>query len=162
MEPSDAQRRLLETGIDIDCGGLEASTVGPFDAREHVDAWVELWNTYDLSLVDELFVTDSRVTYFSSEKEGLIQGFEAIREHHRGFGFVDGGKEPESELWVEEQVVKTFGTTAVVGGVWYFGDRRRPRETVQHGPVTFVYVLEEGDYRLAHLHFANYEVNASP
>jgi hypothetical protein len=29
---------------------------------------------------------------------------------------------------------------------------------VQHGPVTFVYVQEGEDYRLAHLHFANYEI----
>ena len=140
----------------------EAAQEMTFDAQPHIDAWVALWNSYDLTLVDELFVTDSRLTYFSSEKEGVIQGIEAVREHHRGFGFVEGGKPAEKELWVEDIVTSSFGTSAVVSSIWYFGDRTQDREMVQHGPVTFVYVLEGSDYRLAHLHFANYELKSSP
>ena len=37
-----------------------------FDAKL-VDAWVSIWNSYDLSKVEELFLNDSRVAYFSSE-----------------------------------------------------------------------------------------------
>ncbi len=128
----------------------------PFDVDRHIAAWVSLWNTYDLSKVDELFLTDDRVTYFSSEKEGLIRGIEAVREHHRGFGFVEGGKPAEKELWMEELQSDVFGTTAVVTGIWFFGSRADDRDEVQHGPVTFVYAMEDEEFKLAHLHFANY------
>ena len=74
----------------------------PFDTEKTVGAWVEFWNTYELSKVDELFVTDSSLTYLSSEKEGVMQGIDAIRDHHRGFGFVEGGKESANKLWVED------------------------------------------------------------
>jgi hypothetical protein len=119
-------------------------------------SWVDLWNTYDLSKVDALFLTDDRVTYFSSEKEGLIRGIEAVREHHRGFGFVPGGKTSERELWVEDVNVVEHGHAAVVTGIWFFGKRSDSPENIQRGPVTFVYVLDEDQYRLAHLHFARY------
>ncbi len=127
-----------------------------FDVDRHITSWVSLWNTYELSRVDELFLTDDRVTYFSSEKEGLIRGIEALREHHRGFGFVEGGKPAEKELWMEELQSDVFGSTAVVTGIWYFGSRADDREKVQHGPVTFVYAREGEEFKLAHLHFANY------
>ena len=58
-----------------------------------VSTWVEMWNSYELDQVGELFLTDDRVTYFSSEFEGVIQGFDAVLEHHRGFGFTSGGAE---------------------------------------------------------------------
>ena len=131
-----------------------------FDVQKHVDAWLELWSTYDLNLVDELFLTDENVSYFSSEKEGLILGIDAVREHHRGFGFVEGGKPAESELWVEDVYSYVHGPTAIVTGIWYFGDRLEDRDKIQHGPMTFVYVQTGGEFRLAHLHFANYEVDS--
>ena len=127
-----------------------------FDVDRHITAWVSLWNTYELSKVDELFLTDNRVTYFSSEKEGLIRGIEAVREHHRGFGFIEGGKPAEKELWMEELQSEVFGSTAVVTGIWYFGSRTDNRDKVQHGPVTFVYTRKGDEFKLAHLHFANY------
>ena len=68
----------------------------------HVTAWVGLWRNYELRRVRELFLPDARVTYLSSEREGLITGIEEIIEHHAGFGFVQGGVEPELELWVED------------------------------------------------------------
>ena len=43
---------------------------------------------------------------------------------------------------------------SVVTGVWFFGERGDPE--VQRGPVTFVYVKRGVEYRLAHMHFANY------
>jgi ketosteroid isomerase-like protein len=141
------------------CQGTSAAKAAEevtFDVDRHIAAWVSLWNTYELSKVDELFLTDDRVTYFSSEKEGLIRGIEALREHHQGFGFVEGGKPAEKELWMEELQSDVFGSTAVVTGIWYFGSRADDRDKIQHGPVTFVYAQEGEEFKLAHLHFANY------
>ena len=127
-----------------------------FDGQAHVDAWVQLWNTYDLSRLEELFLWDSTATYLSSEREGLIQGPGGIREHHSGMGFVDGGRPPEQELWVEDVQTSIYGTTAVVTAVWFFGDRAVPADSVQRGPMTMVYVHAGDGYRIAHMHFANY------
>ncbi len=127
-----------------------------FDVQKWVDAWVEIWNTYDLNQVEKLFLLDDRVTYFSSETEGVIIGFDAVREHHRGFGFVEGGKEQPNKLWVEALHSSTFGKTAVVTGTWFF---QRADKSVQRGPVTFVYVERGEEFRIAHMHFANYLEN---
>ena len=135
--------------------GREASTP-TFDAEKTVGPWVALWNTYDLSMVDSLFLPDARLTYFSSEKEGLIQGIEAVREHHVGFGFVEGGKAQENELWLEDLHAESFGNTATVTGIWYFRSVSGDSSTTSRGPVTFVYVSEEGTYRISHVHFASY------
>jgi ketosteroid isomerase-like protein len=126
----------------------------PFDRETEVGRWVRLWNTYDLDMVDQLFLKDGRVTYFSSEKEGLIRGIEAVREHHRGFGFVPGGKKPSSELWLEEVSSDDFGDTAIVTAIWFFGDRKKTEN--QHGPMTAVYVRAGDGFRLAHLNFSHY------
>jgi hypothetical protein len=135
----------------------ETEPLPAFDTQKHIDAWLELWNTYDLNRVDELFLTDENVSYFSSEKEGLIQGIDAVREHHRGFGFVEGGKPAENELWVEDVHSTVHGEAAIVTGIWYFGERSEERDKTQHGSMTFVYVQKDGEFRLAHLNFANYE-----
>ena len=127
-----------------------------FEADEHMAAWVNLWNTYDLSLIDDLFLTDSTVTYFSSEREGLITGINAVRTHHEGFGFVPGGKEAAQELWIDEVHTANYGPTAIVTGVWFFGQRDSAPDEVQRGPFTFVYVLKDAGYRLAHLNFGTY------
>ena len=124
-----------------------------FEVEQIVGEWVAMWNSYDLSQIDKLFLTDEDLTYFSSEKEGAIRGIEAVREHHRGFGFVEGGKVQENELWVEDLDATDFGSAVVVTGIWYF---RGSSSRVQRGPVTFVYVRKGEDYRLAHLNFANY------
>jgi hypothetical protein len=128
-----------------------------FDEEKLVGEWVDMWNSYDLSLVDKLFLTDCRLTYFSSEREGVIKGIEAVREHHEGFGFVPGGKEQENKLWVEDIQSEVFGTTAVVTGIWYFSSGDGETEKPQRGPLTFVYVNEGTEFRLAHLNFAEYK-----
>ena len=142
--------------------GCAVPTIG--DGRFEVDVkmaqWVDLWRTYDLDRLDDLFLTDDRLTYLSSEKEGLIVGRDAVREHHVGFGFVSGGKAPEQELWVDEVHATQLGSTAVVTAVWYFGDRTLPPAENQRGPATFVYTMDRGEYRLAHLNFGNYEASA--
>jgi len=133
-----------------------SESVPPFDTEEHMAAWVNLWNTYDLTLVDDLFLTDSTVTYFSSEREGLITGIEAVRTHHEGFGFVHGGKVAEQELWVGEVHTAVHGPSAIVTGMWFFGQRDSVPGEVQRGPFTLVYVLKDAEYRLAHLNFGTY------
>ncbi|MDP2871403.1 MAG: DUF4440 domain-containing protein [Bacillota bacterium] len=122
-------------------------------AKELIDAWVRMWNSYDLDEVSRLFVGDCRLTYLSSEKEGVLSGFDTILAHHRGFGFMEGGKVTGNRLWIEGLVYSDFGDAAVAAGTWLF---RRASGQVQRGPVTFVCVRESGEYRLAHLNFGNY------
>ena len=142
---------------------VSSSVVFSFDAppegpvQELVDSWVKMWNSYDLKRVDELFLQDPRVSYFSSEKEGLIQGIEAVRDHHVGFGFVEGGKDQENKLWVEEVRISDFGTAAVVAGIWYFQRASENEAPAQRGPFTFVCVKKEKGWRLAHLNFSQYK-----
>lgn len=119
-----------------------------------VDEWVEIWNTYDLSRVRELFLADGRVTYFSSEKEGLTMGIDALVKHHIDFGFVEGGKESPNSLWLEDAEIEVFGDAAVVKADWIF--KRGSSDQLQRGPVTLVYVDEGDGYRIGHAHFSNY------
>jgi hypothetical protein len=144
------------SGAETDAATLPAT----FDTEANLAAWLELWATYDLDKVDELFLVDPPPTYFSSEKQGLIVGLDAIREHHAGFGFVPGGSQPTSELWLEEVHSELFGTTAVVNAIWYFGDRSAASPggpgAVQRGPMTAVYVLDGDTYKIAHMSFSEY------
>ena len=121
-----------------------------------LDSWIALWASYDLDRVGELFLNDERLTYFSSEYEGVIEGFPAIIEHHAGFGFVSGGVAPTSELWVDGAEIREFGETAIVGGVWYFGDRADPA-AAGRGAMTIVLLRTPDGYRIFHMHFGNYE-----
>lgn len=127
------------------------------DIPELIDSWVAMWNSYDLAMVDQLFLQDSRVSYFSSEKEGLIQGIDAVREHHVGFGFVNGGKSQENKLWIEDIHIQNFGSAAVVAGIWYFQRASEDPENPQIGPFTFVCVRQGDEWRLAHLNFSEYK-----
>ena len=127
-----------------------------FDAEGAMNRWVDMWNSYDLSLVDELFLTDNRLTYLSSEKEGVITGIAAIRQHHRGFGFVEGGKDQDNRLWVENLHAQAFGSTAIVMGTWLFKRGNETSDEIQRGPFTFVFVWDGKDFRIAHANFANY------
>ena len=115
-----------------------------------------MWNSYDLDLVDELFLTDANVSYLSSEREGAIVGIDGVREHHVGFGFVSGGEPPEATLWMEDVEVTTPGGITVVTGTWYFRRGADATAELQRGPVTFVYVPTDDGYRIAHAHFADY------
>ena len=141
--------------ISIQCSqkGEEVNPEMEFDADKIVSEWVRCWNTYNLNEVDRLFLQDSKLTYFSSEKQGVIKGFEAVRAHHVGFGFVKGGKEQPNKLWVEDLHASTFSNTAVVTGIWFF---ERPDGSRQRGPVTIIYVKINDDVRIAHMNFSNY------
>ena len=85
-----------------------------------IDDWVRFWNTFDLNQIEELFLKDDRVSYFSSEFEKLIKGYDNLIKHHEGFGFVKGGKEIRSKLWLEEIDVEDLGDSAIVGAIWFF------------------------------------------
>ena len=125
-----------------------------FDQRI-VDAWVSIWNTYDLSMVEKLFLNDSRVSYFSSEKRGLIKGIDKLLKHHEEFGFVPGGKTQPNRLWLKDVDTEVFNGAAIVAATWCF--QRGGSDKIQAGPVTLVYVLEDGEWRIAHANFSNYK-----
>ncbi len=127
-----------------------------FDAASAVDAWVAMWNSYDLDLVDELFLADSSVTYLSSEREGVITGIDAVREHHAGFGFVPGGEPTQTTLWVENLHATMPGEIAIVTGTWYFRSGPDATGELQRGPMTLVFVPADDGYRIAHAHFSDY------
>jgi ketosteroid isomerase-like protein len=151
--------------IGAACGGAKPSpgdrgasagargALGDFDGVREVEAWVDMWNHFDLDGVDALFVRDARVTYFSSEKPGLIAGIDALREHHRGFGFVPGGADRGSRLWLEEVQAHTYGRVVLVTATWFF--QRRGSDKAQRGPVTLVLLNDGGGCRITHAHFAN-------
>ncbi|MGD2142468.1 MAG: hypothetical protein PVH79_03185 [Candidatus Bathyarchaeota archaeon] len=119
-----------------------------------VEDWVSIWNNYNLSEVRKLFIDDERVTYFSSEKEGVIKGIEALVNHHREFGFVPGGKEQSNKLWLEEIDIESYKECAIVTAIWCF--RRGGSDKIQRGPVTLVYFRANGGYKIAHANFSNY------
>lgn len=116
-------------------------------AQELIKAWEKSWNTYDLDEVKKLFVNDSSVTYFSSERAGLIHGIDSLVRHHRGFGFVPGGKVSPNRLWLTDVRYLTGSVTAT----WHF---QRPDNPEQRGPVTFVLRNSNG-FRIVHAHFSN-------
>ena len=149
--------RLILTAVLATLATACTAGSDSFDAHAAIDEWVAMWNSYDLDLVDELFVTDSTVSYISSEREGAIIGIDAVREHHAGFGFVGGGEPPEATLWMEDVEVTKPGDIAIVTGTWYFRDGSDGTGELQRGPVTFVYVPTADGYRIAHAHFADYQ-----
>ena len=118
-----------------------------------VAEWVKIWNNYNLDMVPELFLDDERVTYFSSEKQGLIKGIDNLIKHHREFGFIEGGKDTGNRLWLEDVDIEEFGESVVVKADWIF--QRKGSDKQQRGPVTIVYMKTE-IYRIAHAHFSNY------
>lgn len=126
------------------------------DLARLVEDWVGMWNSYDLNQVQELFLSDPRLTYFSSEKEGVIRGMEALLEHHAGFGFIPGGEERVSRLWLESTVTDLLSGAAVITGIWFFRSDGNMDNTPQRGPVTMVAVREGEEWRFVHMNFSEY------
>jgi ketosteroid isomerase-like protein len=131
----------------------------PDTPEQLLEAWVDLWGSYDLDTVSDLFLMDDRLTYFSSETEGLLSGFDRIVEHHRGFGFVPGGSERDRVIWVGDTNITRFGDTALITAIWYFGDPAVPDEA-QHGPMTVLALRTSDGYRIAHMNFATYAASS--
>ncbi len=147
--------RLVLIIVALTSAPLVGQSAGLDSPRSLLNAWVELWGSYDLDAVDSLFIQDSRLTYFSSETEGLIRGYDAIIEHHRGFGFEPGGVERDRLIWVEDVEIVDFESTALIGAIWYFGDPDSPGDA-QRGPMSFLAVRTDEGYRIGHMHFATY------
>ena len=122
---------------------------------EALDKWVSLWNTYDLDQVKQIFLNDPRVTYFSSEKEGLIKGIDRLIEHHKEFGFVSGGEDRGNRLWLENVDIEEYRGTAVVTADWCF--QRKGSEETQSGPVTLLFIKVDDGWRIVHAHILNYK-----
>jgi hypothetical protein len=120
-----------------------------------LDAWLGMWRRYDLDGVDDLFLDDDGLTYFASDREGLISGLDAVRAYHADAGFAPGGFQPESELWLEEVSISDFGESAVIGGVWYFGNRLNGQSSGR-GPLTMVLTRAPNGLKISHLNFGNY------
>jgi hypothetical protein len=118
-----------------------------------IERWVAFWNSYDLDQFDALFVSADTVTYFSSERGGLITGQAELRQHHAGFGFVSGGKPSANRLWLTDIALCQISGAQTLLAIWHFQRAGAPAE--QHGPVTFVLAPEQGEVRIAHAHFAN-------
>lgn len=129
---------------------------GSGDAGALIADWLHAWNTRDLTAVERLFLPDSTVTYFSSEWEGPIRGPAEVRRHHVRMGFALEPSRPGQELWVEQLESRPYGATIVATAMWYFGDRTAPRDSVQRGPMTAVFVRDHGELRIAHMHFGEY------
>jgi ketosteroid isomerase-like protein len=145
---------LLVAALLQGCGG-DRDGEGP---RALVEDWVAMWNTYDLDRVGDLFLDEPGLTYFSSEREGVIRGMAALVEHHGGFGFIPGGTQQPNRLWVEDLGVDLFGDAAVLTGIWYFqrGGDDDVAAPLQRGPVTFVALFRDSRWWFVHMHFANY------
>lgn len=118
-----------------------------------VDRWVKVWNSYDINDLENLFICSDDLSYFSSERQGIIRGFKNVKEHHRTFGFSEGGKTQSNRLWLEKTRFFNFGGNTIVTSVWFF---EKPNLKIQKGPVTFVVIPHDKGLRIAHVHFANY------
>ena len=135
---------LMVPSVRADSGGV----------RKAVDDWVQMWNTFDSLEVDRLFLQSEDLTYFSSERQGLIQGIEAVRAHHKGFGFAAGGNDPATRLWLDGVHIYRYHSTASVTAIWYF---QRTDGSLQRGPMSVFYVKQGDEYKIAHMNFSNYE-----
>lgn len=116
--------------------------------KKLIASWEKAWNTYNLDAVNALFVNDSSVTYFSSERAGLIHGIDSLVKHHMSFGFVAGGKTFPNRLWLTQVRYLPGAVTAT----WHF---QRPGNPEQRGPVTFILQQAQDGFRIAHAHFSN-------
>ncbi|MDX1493075.1 MAG: amidohydrolase family protein [Longimicrobiales bacterium] len=133
----------------------EAPATGPASPQEALEHWLGLWRRYDLDALDDVYLVDAAMTYFPSDSVGLVEGFDAVVEYHRGEGFIPGGFRPDQELWLEDAVITDFDQSAVISAVWHFGNRVS-REDVARGPLTLVVVRTNSGYRISHVNMANY------
>ena len=135
---------------DLTRGAPDCASVG-----SALTAWSLAWNTYDLDLIRTLFASGQAPTYFSSEKPGRIEGFEAIMAHHRGFGFVPGGKASDARLWLQDVVIQHKDSLALVTGAWRFDRDVASAAPARRGPVTFILQRTTDGWRIIHAQFAN-------
>jgi ketosteroid isomerase-like protein len=140
---------------EVELAGLVRTEPPRGTAVEALRSWTLFWNLYDLDMAGKLFVAGDAATYFSSEKPGLIRGFDALLEHHRGFGFVPGGKNADARLWLRDVDIKSGAETASAAAIWFFDRDVGGIGPLQRGPVTFILSREAGGWRIVHAHFSN-------
>jgi len=135
----------------------------PFTPQATVEgaltAWQAFWNSTDLNALANLFVAGERVSYYSSEKKGLIFGLAALQEHHRGFGFVPGGNAAANRLWLDDVCIEAGSSgcnRCLVTATWFFAKDCRNLSAAQSGPVTFVFEKNDANWQILHAHFANW------
>ncbi len=136
-----------------------ASGAGAATPNALLESWLAMWRRYDLDRVDQLFVRDDALTYFPSDRQGLIEGINEVRAYHAALGFVSGGFQPQSELWLENVTIADFGESAVIGAIWYFGNRVN-RQAAGRGPLTMVFTRTSAGYLISHVNFGNYAPGA--
>jgi len=136
-----------------------ARAAGAASARDILEAWLEMWRRYDLDGLGDVFVDDPALTYFPSDGQTLLEGLDAVTAYHEGIGFVSGGFQPESELWLDDVTISDFGESAVVGAVWHFGSRV-DQGGVPRGPLTLVMSRTPQGLRITHVNFGNYPPDA--
>jgi imidazolonepropionase-like amidohydrolase len=151
----DGYRPRFRTGDEV---GREPGP-GADSPSELLDSWLTMWRRYDLDRAQDLYLNADALTYFPSDEEGLIAGFEAVLDYHESQGFTSGGFEPDGELWLEEVTIADLGESAVIGAVWYFGNRLN-REAAGRGPLTMVLTRTSSGLRISHVHFGNYAPEA--
>jgi hypothetical protein len=140
---------------EVELAGLMQAEPDRRSPASTLAAWSLSWNLYDLDLAARLFTTDPPPTYFSSETPGRIGGVDALMAHHKGFGFVPGGKAADNRLWLEDLQVREGGGFASATAVWLFDRDVAGPAPAQRGPVTFVLAKTEDGWRIGHAHFAN-------
>jgi imidazolonepropionase-like amidohydrolase len=128
---------------------------GPASAQDALETWLGAWSSYDLDELDDAFLVDPSLTYFANDEEGVLEGWDAVRDYHERLGFVPGGFDPEKDLWLENVVVADFDGSAVVTATWHFGNRVLRAEAA-HGPLTLVVVRTRSGYRISHVNMGNY------
>jgi ketosteroid isomerase-like protein len=120
-----------------------------------IDDWLALWNSYDLSRVASIFSPD--VTYFSSDKEEVVRGLSGVLEHHKGYGFVPGGKKSGNTLSAKDVAMAFLDErTSLLTGLWSFERAIDPSKN-QHGLFTIIVRKTEAGWRMIHLHFSTYK-----
>ena len=80
---------------------------------------------------------------------------------HEGQGFVDGGFQPDEELWLEDTLVSDFEDSAVVTATWRFGSRIGPDEATR-GPLSMTIVRTSSGYRIVNLSMSVRRVGGEP
>jgi len=152
---SDAWTSFATIAAEAELADLMRAQPDRAAVRSTLAAWMLCWNTYDLDLAAALFVQGPVATYYSSEKPGRIEGFDAVIAHHRGFGFVPRARASDARLWLEGLDVRGDGSVAFATATWCFDRAVASEAAAQRGPVTFVLQRAADGWRIAHAHFSN-------
>lgn len=131
-------------------GPRPAGSGGAASAQQALDRWLAMWRRYDLDAVGDVFLRDPALTFFGSDSEQVVEGFDDVLAWHEAQGFVSGGFQPDNELWLDDAIVSDYDDSAVVAATWSFGRRIAPDQAAT-GPLTMTIVRTESGFRIVHL-----------